>query len=134
MKNVLYVACMLCIAFLGIYCGGSEELEKSQVSGKDSILANDDYKQWDVAPKPILPLNPEYPLAAQQDKLEGMVYAKVWITVEGKVKDPTVVKSDYPIFNQPALAAARGWTFIPAQRNHQPIEVHTIIPFRFKLR
>ena len=84
-------------------------------------------------PIPVMRPMPEYPDLARRIALEGFVTVNVLITKEGNVKNALLLKSSDDIFSQPALDAARKWTFTPALMNGKPIAVWVSIPFRFRL-
>ncbi len=55
---------------------------------------------------------PRYPLVAMRRKIEGNVTVQFTIQADGSVASPSVVSADPPgVFDQAALAAARGWRF-----------------------
>jgi TonB family protein len=65
--------------------------------------------------------------------LEGNVFVKVWVDKEGKVRKVVLLKSDAPIFEEAAIAAAQQWVFTPAVMQKGPVSVWVSIPFRFRL-
>jgi TonB family protein len=72
----------------------------------------------------------DYPLAAQQDGLQGQVRVKFSISETGDVENAEFVSGD-KVFEEAALAAARKWKFNPFIKNGTPVKVATIIPFNF---
>ena len=87
----------------------------------------------EMDPIPVMRPMPEYPELARRIALEGFVTVNVLITKEGKVKNALLLKSSDDVFSQPALDAARKWSFTPALMNGKPIAVWVSIPFRFRL-
>jgi TonB family protein len=65
--------------------------------------------------------------------LEGNVFVKVWVDKEGKVRKVVILKSDAPIFEEAAVAAAKQFVFTPAVMQKGPVSVWVSIPFRFRL-
>ncbi len=60
---------------------------------------------------------PRYPVVAMRRKIEGRVTVQFTIQPDGSVGSPSVVSADPPgVFDQAALAAARGWRFEPVGR------------------
>jgi periplasmic protein TonB len=89
---------------------------------------------FEKEPVCIKRIEPTYPEIAQKAGLEGTVYAKLWITKEGKVRDVQVMKSDSEIFNQAVIDAAKLWLFTPAMMKNGPVAVWLAVPFNFKLK
>ena len=85
-------------------------------------------------PIPEHKANPGYPPTALAQKLEGVVYIKMWVGPTGEPRDPSVIKSANQIFDSSALAAARLWRFKPAMYEGRPIGTVIAIPFRFAVR
>lgn len=64
---------------------------------------------------PTLKTKPSYPPRALRSGVEGIVTVEFTITVDGTVKDPTIIKSDPPkIFDRSVLKAIKKWKFSPA--------------------
>lgn len=87
----------------------------------------------EMDPLPITTPTPPYPEIARRIMLEGAAWVKVYVDQEGVVRKAIILKSDAEIFNEPALEAARKWTFRPALMNNRPVGVWVAIPFRFRL-
>lgn len=89
---------------------------------------------FEKEPVCIKRVEPAYPEIAQKAGLEGSVYAKLWITKEGKVKEVVIMKSDSEIFNQAVIDAAGKWLFTPAMMKNGPVAVWLAVPFNFTLK
>jgi protein TonB len=89
---------------------------------------------FEKEPTCIKRVEPIYPEIAQKAGLEGAVYAKLWITKDGKIKDVVIMKSDSEIFNQAVIDAARQWLFTPAMMKNGPVAVWLAVPFNFTLK
>lgn len=89
---------------------------------------------FEKEPVCIKRVEPTYPEIAQKAGLEGSVYAKLWITKEGKVKEVVIMKSDSEIFNQAVIDAAGKWLFTPAMMKNGPVAVWLAVPFNFTLK
>ena len=76
---------------------------------------------------------PVYPPLALQAGLEGKVFVKIWVDRQGKVHRVEVLKSDYEIFNEAAIKAAKQFVFTPAYMNKGPVSVWVAVPFTFKI-
>ncbi len=78
---------------------------------------------------------PTYPSEARRRGWEGTVLLSVEILENGRPERITVKQSSgYAVLDEAALGAVRRWTFIPAQRNGQPIRSQAEVPIVFSLR
>ena len=84
-------------------------------------------------PIAIRQIQPPYPAIPLRAGVEGMVFVRMWVTKEGKVKKAEVAKSTNDLFNQASIDAAMQWTFTPAIMNNGPVSVWVTVPFKFKL-
>ncbi len=92
---------------------------------------------WKVEKKPTPKYSPKpvYPDRARTAEMEGQAIVEALVDVDGTVMNVKLVKSSgFDILDQAALAAARKWTFTPAEQRGQPVRVPVSIPFNFSLR
>lgn len=92
-----------------------------------------DFVPYDKEPQIIKKVEPTYPEPALRAGLEGKVIVKMWVDTDGKVKKVVVLKSDFDIFNEPAIEAAKQFVFVPAYMNNEPVAIWVSYPFLFKL-
>ncbi|MBC8292359.1 MAG: energy transducer TonB [Proteobacteria bacterium] len=72
---------------------------------------------------PLVRVNPQYPLAAQERGLEGWVEIEFTITAVGTVRGPRVTAtSGGTVFNRAAIRAIRRWKYRPRLVDGQPVE------------
>jgi protein TonB len=77
---------------------------------------------------------PFYPLAAKRRGEEGTAFVKVMVTADGRAKDVALDRSSgSPALDEAALAAVRGWRFVPARQGTQAVEAPYVVPVVFKL-
>ncbi len=76
---------------------------------------------------------PDYPVAAQQAGLEGVVILKTIIDERGKVGDIQVLHGLGMGLDEAAVAAVRRWRFQPATRNGKPVKVFYVLSVYFHL-
>lgn len=77
---------------------------------------------------------PVYPKAAQRQGLQGRVLLRVFVLASGQVGSAELKQSSgKPVLDEAALAAVRGWTFVPSKRGSTPIDGWTTVPIDFKL-
>jgi len=76
-----------------------------------------------------------YPEAAKPEKMEGQVIVEVTVDREGKVSGPRVLVSSNPIFEPPAVEAAKTYRYKPAMKGGKPVSVtmNLIMLFRFTI-
>jgi TonB family protein len=77
-------------------------------------------------------VEPDYPQAARDAGIEGMVEVEVVIDREGRLVGARVLSGD-PALGQAALAAVRQWKFRPILLDAKPAEVIGELRFRFRL-
>ena len=72
---------------------------------------------------PLVRVNPQYPMRAQQRGIEGWVEVEFTISAAGTVKNPKVV-AYHPstIFNRAALRAIRKWKYNPKIEEGKAVE------------
>jgi periplasmic protein TonB len=92
-----------------------------------------DFVPFEKEPVVVKRVEPAYPELARKAGLEGVVWVKMWVDKEGKVKDVVIQKSASEIFNQPAIDAAKQWVFTPALMKTGPVSVWIAVKFDFKL-
>ena len=75
-----------------------------------------------------------YPVEAKDRKVEGYVRVAYDVSTDGTVTNARVVEADPPgVFDEAALAAVRGWHFLPAIRNGKPVMKELVSRVNFKL-
>ncbi len=110
---------------------GSAQIEQDLKIDDDT--APPDFVPYEKEPTVVKKVEPKYPDLALRAGLEGNVFVKVWVDKEGKVRKVVLLKSDAPIFEEAAMAAAKQWIFTPAVMQKGPVSVWVSIPFRFRL-
>jgi TonB family protein len=83
-------------------------------------------------PKLVKKVQPEYPVEAQEKRIEGTVKLQVIVRKDGSVTVQNVVEGD-PILSPAAIKAVGQWRYEPWLFNGQPIEMHTTIDVVFSL-
>ncbi|OIQ00737.1 MAG: hypothetical protein AUK35_02520 [Zetaproteobacteria bacterium CG2_30_46_52] len=77
---------------------------------------------------------PVYPEYMKQQGKEGTVLIEALVDAKGVVRTVKVIQSAGDLFDQAAIAAIQGSTFIPANTNGNPVPVLLRVPIRFRLR
>ena len=84
-------------------------------------------------PTKIKDVRPEYPPAAQQARVSGVVIIEVRIGTDGAVEDAQVLRS-IPLLDQAALDAVRQWRFTPTLLNGVPTAVIMTVTVNFTVQ
>jgi len=83
-----------------------------------------------TAAKVLAKVDPEYPKLARQAGASGVVELEATITVDGKVKNPRVVRGN-SMLQKAALDAVLQWHYQPAMLNGKPVESPVEIKLNF---
>ncbi len=75
-------------------------------------------------------VRPEYPMAAQEARIEGSVMLEVVVDVLGAVASIRVI-SGHPLLRSSATDAVGQWRYRPIQLNGQPVEAVTTVTIVF---
>jgi len=98
--------------------------------GDEVGLARGEFTAYDIAPKPLATVLPNYPEMALEEGLEeDEVHLEALVDEQGKV-DTVIAFSGAPLFQDSALAAVKRWQFTPALRMGRPLP--TWVTFRFQ--
>lgn len=105
----------------------------------DSVLAVEDYTdvdgRFDVPPRALQTIKPNYPLEARREQREGDVLCEALITKRGRVERVHIVLgSGYRELDSAALVALRRARFEPATRRGQSVEATVQITIVFRLK
>jgi TonB family protein len=77
-------------------------------------------------------VEPQYPDAAREQRLQGPVVLNVLVGVDGQVRELKVVSGD-SVLAKAATDAVRQWRFRPHRTNDVPVEFETRITVNFSL-
>jgi protein TonB len=80
----------------------------------------------------IKQVKPQYPILAQQARVQGTVVLQAVIGKDGTVQDLRVV-SGHPLLTGAAIAAVKQWLYRPYYLNDRPVSVDTQINVNFVL-
>lgn len=88
----------------------------------DPIDPNQIYLKWDIPPRLIESVKPEYPEIARRAGVEGRVTLHVVVGIDGSVEEVDVVRAQPGgIFDESARESVRKWRYKPAIRNGRPV-------------
>ena len=75
-------------------------------------------------PEVIKQTQPIYPRALQNNGMVGEVVLNFIVDTDGNVQSPEVVRSNNPLFEQPAIDAVLQWKFKPGIRGGRPAKTY----------
>jgi len=111
-----------------LYSGGGPPLDVEPPVAK----TNDGFNAFDTEPV-LMSINPPvYPEMVKDAGIDGTVLVRVFIALNGHVKDAYVVEGS-PALREAALASARTAFFKTARQGTHPVEVWVVIPITFQL-
>jgi len=87
---------------------------------------------YDKAPIPINPVRPIYPQEAKMEKVQGTVYVRFFIDINGNVTEAYIQKGVSGL-DEAAVQAVKLSKWKPAKREDKNIGAWLIIPIRFQL-
>jgi len=80
------------------------------------------YLHWDVPPRLVHSVQPDYPEIARRAGVEGTVVLHITVGMDGTVEEARVVRSTtMGIFDEPACEAVRKWRYEPARVDGRPV-------------
>ena len=91
------------------------------------------YHETLTAPQPLHKVDPRYVVTAAEEHVEGTVRLAFVIAHDGHVYGVETVKGIDDRLDQSAVQALQKWTFEPAQRNGQAIDVDALVEIPFRL-
>lgn len=86
----------------------------------------------EVKPKVLHSVKPVHPEEAVRDSLEGKVFLKFMVNVDGSVSDVRVLRGP-EVFHQAAIDGVSQYRFKPAEHNGKPVAVWMTQPVSFRL-
>ncbi|MDP3581599.1 MAG: energy transducer TonB [Ignavibacteria bacterium] len=123
MKLKIALLVLLCFSF-----GIAQQKDKKQSADKGK------WEELKEYPKPISPIQPEYPQIAKLAGIQGKVYVEALISENGDVLETKVLKSDHETLNGAAIAAIKATKFSPGiSKEGKKVKTSVVIPMSFKL-
>jgi protein TonB len=85
-------------------------------------------RDLDVQPRALREIVPDYPAAADRQRLSGKVRLQLKLEADGRISDIEVVSATPPgVFDASAIQAFREARFAPAQKNGRPVRARVVI-------
>lgn len=79
-------------------------------------------------------VEPRFPVAFIHSVREATVVVRCVIGQDGTIREPEIVRSSFPPFNDAVLSALRQWTFAPGMMHGQPVDTWFELTVTFHVR
>lgn len=114
----------------------SRDTINSTVSDSELISEEGEFVEIQEQPELIKTVQPEYPLKALENKIEGKVIVAILVDKNGKVIQAKIARSSGTDvgFEEAALQAAYKNVYKPAIQNNKPVAVWIYYPVYFRLK
>jgi TonB family protein len=106
-----------------------EVITEFATEGEEEVV---EFWMLEKKPRILKRVLPAYPDQARQEMIEGKVFVRVLVNIEGQVERVERVTGP-EIFHEAVTQAARQWEFTPAIQNEQSVRVWMSLPFSFEL-
>ena len=85
-------------------------------------------------PKALSQTRPVYPPSMRYAGMEGEVLVRFVVSVEGRVKDAHVARSNHPGFDEAAVEAVERWRFAPGRVDGRAVNTMMQVPVIFRIQ
>ena len=103
------------------------------VTGAKPLGAIFDLASLDQRPEPTVRINPVYPFELRRSGLKGEVIVGFIVDSNGDVRDPYIVKSSSPAFEDSAIQAVLKWKFRPGKKGGKAVNTRVAQPLAFSI-
>ncbi|HEY3053582.1 MAG TPA: TonB family protein [Thermoanaerobaculia bacterium] len=79
-------------------------------------------------------VEPRFPPALVHAVRSATVIVRCVIDKEGQIRDPEIITSSFPLFNDAVIAALRQWKFVPGSMRGKPVDTWFELTVRFEVR
>ncbi len=79
-------------------------------------------------------VEPQYPRAALQERIQGMVVLQAVITKTGSVEQVKTLRADHAVLEKAATDTVLQWKYKPATVNNRPVKVYFTVTVTFRLK
>lgn len=108
---------------------GSNADSDSQLSEAGVLIPARAFAEYLQNPKP------HYPGIARSRHWQGLVQLRVYVTPEGLCGELALLKgSGHDELDEAAMAAVKGWKFVPGKLDEKPVASWVTVPIEFQLR
>lgn len=119
---------ILLLVLLCFFVGTAQQKDKKEKTDKGK------WEELKEYPKPIFPIQPEYPQVAKLAGIQGKVFVEALISENGDVIQTKILKSEHETLEGVALEAVKKTKFIPGvSKAGKKVKATVVIPMAFKL-
>jgi len=94
-----------------------------------------EYPGGDLALRKDLALNVKYPELAKDNEIQGTVYIRFVVDLDGSVTDVEVLRGVDPLLDKEAVRVVKALKkFKPGMQNFKPVRVSQQVPIKFQLQ
>ena len=140
--SLLAIVCLGCAAQQSVLVASSPAKPAEEAAPQQAIVItppSDDelpkfgeYVYVEELPEAITKVAPQYPEAARERSVGGIVMVQALVGRDRRVKDTRVVSS-IPMLDAAAVTAVQQWIFKPALAKNSPVAVWVAVPIKFTL-
>jgi len=140
-SSIYFLSALLVFTFFNSsLCQNSDNSEREvspiiaqNITSQDDTTGMSEFVPVEKMPSIINQVKPVYPVEALKNKIEGRVWLKVKVDINGNPSRVVVVRSTNSVFEDAAVTAAKGYKFYPAENKGKTVAVWVVIPFKFDL-
>ncbi len=92
-----------------------------------------DISKLDVRPVAVFQARPQYPAELRRKGIRGEAVVDFIVTVDGDVRNASVLRATHPEIGDAALAAVAQWKFKPGMLRGRVVNTHMQVPVVFTL-
>ena len=87
-----------------------------------------------ISARVVTRVEPRFPQSMIRATRVATVIVLCVIDKQGRVRDPKIVMSSFPPFNQAVLDAVQQWTFVPGSYRGQAVDTYFELKVKFEVR
>lgn len=126
MKTKTFLSVLAGLALVAVAHGADEATATTGGVTKVAHIAG-----MDKAPEVMTRTAPVYPSYLRERGIQGVVTVEMLVDSTGRVVEAKAVRATVPEFGAQAVAAAKQWTFNPAEADGKKISARIQVPFEF---
>lgn len=89
--------------------------------------------QLDRVPEPISQTAPRFPAELKRDVMSAKVVVEFIVDSDGRVRDPFIISTSHPGFNEAAIDGVSRWRFRPGIKTGRKVNTRMRVPILFEV-